>query len=193
MQLGGRPQLTMYKSHFRAIETDYLGRTVNPQGVKPEKQNVQNFPQKEKQISKVEKGFTTLFGIPELPSNLCPNTLRTPTPILQDDQNDKKVLVSKKLVQKLEAINKALDKCCDLVLQPPLPNKQIALMTDAGYAVVIDDDPNQKFTSLHKSYAPVDCGSKTFSPTQIKMSTYAKEFLAIYFAFSEERRNRSLS
>ena len=37
MQLGGRPQLTMYKCHFRAIETDFLGRTVNPQGVKPEK------------------------------------------------------------------------------------------------------------------------------------------------------------
>ena len=63
-------------------------------------------------------------------------------------------------------------------------------MTDAsfgaaGYAVLIEDDPSQKFTSLRKSYAPVAYGSKTFTPAQIKMSIYAKEFLAIYFAFKE--------
>ena len=61
-------------------------------------------------------------------------------------------------------------------------------MTDAsfgavGYAVLIEDDPSQKFTSIHKSYAPVSYGSKTFTPAQIKMSIYAKKFLAIYFAF----------
>ena len=63
-------------------------------------------------------------------------------------------------------------------------------MTDASFsaadsAVLIEDDPNQKFTSLRKSYAPVAYGSKTFTPAQIKMSNYAKEFLAIYFAFKE--------
>ena len=77
-------------------------------------------------------------------------------------------------------------------------------MTDAsfgatGYAVLTEDDPNQKVTSLRKSYAPVAYGSKTFTPAQIKMSIYAKEFLAIYFAFkgfghfSGKRRNQSLS
>ena len=105
-------------------------------------------------------------------------------------KSDEKVLVSKELVQQFEEINKALDKCCDLALQQPIPNKQIALMTDAsfgaaGYAVLIEDDPNQKFTSLRKSYAPVAYGSKSFTPAQIKMSIYAKEFLAIYFAFKE--------
>ena len=105
-------------------------------------------------------------------------------------KSDEKFLVSKELVQQFEEINKALDKCCILALQKPIPNKQIALMTDAsfgaaGYAVLIEDDPNQKFTSLRKSYAPVACGSKTFIPAQIKMSIHAKEFLAIYFAFKE--------
>ena len=105
-------------------------------------------------------------------------------------KSDEKVLVSKELVQQFEADNKSLDKCCDLALQQPIPNKQIALMTDAsfgaaGYAVLIEDDPSQKFTSLRKSYAPVAYGSKTFTPAQIKMSIYAKEFLAIYFAFKK--------
>ena len=105
-------------------------------------------------------------------------------------KSDEKVLVSKELVQQFEEINKALDKCCDLALQQPIPNKQIALMTDAsfgaaGYAVLIEDDPSQNFTSLRKSYAPVAYGSKTFTTAQIKMSIYAKEFHAIYFAFKE--------
>ena len=63
-------------------------------------------------------------------------------------------------------------------------------MTDAsflaaGYAVLIEDDPSEKYTSTRKSFAPVAYGSKTFSPAQLKMSIYAKEFLAIFFAFKE--------
>ena len=63
-------------------------------------------------------------------------------------------------------------------------------MTDAsfpaaGYAVLIEDDPNQKYTSTRKTYAPIAYGSKTYSPSQIIMSIYAKEFLAIYMAFKE--------
>ena len=60
-----------------------------------------------------------------------------------------------------------------------------ASFTAAGYAIMIEDDPNQKLRSRRKTYAPIAFGSKTFNPTQLKMSFYAKEFLAIYFAFSE--------
>ena len=65
-------------------------------------------------------------------------------------------------------------------------------MTDAsfqaaGYAVLIEDDPNQKYTSTRKTYAPIAYGSKTYSPSQTKMSIYAKDFLAIYMAFKEFR------
>ena len=67
---------------------------------------------------------------------------------------------------------------------------QIALMTDAsfsaaGYAVLIEDDPMEKYSSTRKAFALVACGSKIFSPAQLKMSIYAKEFLAIFFAFKE--------
>ena len=87
-------------------------------------------------------------------------------------------------------INEALERCCQLALRQPLLGKQLVLMTDAsfqaaGYAVLIEDDPHQKYTSTRKTYAPIAYGSKTFSPSQIKMSIYAKEFLAIYIAFKE--------
>ena len=48
-------------------------------------------------------------------------------------------------------------------------------MTDAsfqaaGYAVLIEDDPNQKFTSTRKSYVPVRFGCTNFNPLQIVRS-----------------------
>ena len=93
-------------------------------------------------------------------------------------------------MKEFREINDALDRCCQLALHQPLPGKQLVLMTDAsfqaaGYAVLIEDDRNQKFTSTRKTYAPIAYGSKTYSPSQIKMSIYAKDLLAIYMAFKE--------
>ena len=90
------------------------------------------------------------------------------------------------LLEQFTEINKALDRCCELALRHPLPNKQIALMTDAsfsaaGYAVLIEDDPMEKYSSTRKAFAHVAYGSKTFSRAQLKMSIYSKELLAIYF------------
>ena len=86
-------------------------------------------------------------------------------------------------------INKSLDNACGLWLKQPMPNRQYVLMTDAnknaGYALMIEENPEEKISSVRKTYAPVAFGSKMFSPSQIKMSIYAKEFLAIYFAFME--------
>ena len=50
---------------------------------------------------------------------------------------------------------------------------------------MIEDNPDQKIQSKRKTYAPVAFGSKFFSPSQLKMSIYSKEFLAIYMAFLE--------
>ena len=50
---------------------------------------------------------------------------------------------------------------------------------------MIEDNPDQKIRSKRKTYAPVAFGSKIFSPAQLKMSIYSKEFLAIYMAFLE--------
>ena len=60
-----------------------------------------------------------------------------------------------------------------------------ASFTAAGYVILIEDDPQQKLQPKRKTYAPIAFGSKTFNPTKLKMSIYAKEFLAKFFAFSE--------
>ena len=60
-------------------------------------------------------------------------------------------------------------------------------MADATFraAVLIEDNPNLKYTSTLKTYAPMAYGSKTYIPFQIKMPIYTKETLAIYLAFKE--------
>ena len=50
---------------------------------------------------------------------------------------------------------------------------------------MIEDNPDQKIQSKRKIYAPVAFGSKIFSPAQLKMSIYSKDFLAIYMALLE--------
>ena len=94
------------------------------------------------------------------------------------------------LVEQFNEINRDLDRCSQLALKQPLLNQQLVLMTDAiftaaAYAILAEHDPNQKYTSVKKSYAPIAYGSKTFTPSQLKMSINAKEFLAVYYAFKE--------
>ena len=98
--------------------------------------------------------------------------------------------ITSELKETFDSVNKALSDACQLALKQPIPGKQLVLMTDAsfrsaGYAPMIEDNPDQKIQSKRKTYAPVAFGSKVFSPAQLKMSIYSKEFLATYMAFLE--------
>ena len=182
-------KLTMHKCHFGATEIDFLGRTITPAGVRPQRPRVQNFLENTK-FPKSKKALQRYLGFLNYYRNYIPRLSEKLTPFFKLLTKDEKVLVTPDLLEKFTEINKALDRCCELALKQPLPNKQIVLMTDAsfsaaGYAVLIEDDPLEKYTSTRKAYAPVAYGSKTFSPTQLKMSIYAKDFLAIFFAFKE--------
>ena len=84
-------------------------------------------------------------------------------------------MVTTELVEQFNEINRDLDRCSQLDLRQPLPNQQLVLTTDAsftaaGYVILTEDDPNQKYTSVKNSYAPIAYGSKTFIPSQLKMS-----------------------
>ena len=98
--------------------------------------------------------------------------------------------ITSELNETFDSVNKALSDACQLALKQPIPVQQLVLMTDAsfrsaGYALMIEDNPDQKIQSKQKTYAPVAFGSKVFSPAQLKMSIYSKEFLAIYMKFLE--------
>ena len=182
-------KLTMHKCRFGAKEIDFLGRTITPEGVRPQQPRVQIFLEKTK-FPKSKKALERYLGFLNYYRNYIPKLSEKLTPFFKLLKHDAKVMVTPELLEQFTEINKALDRCCELALKQPLPNKQIALMTDAsfsaaGYAVLIEDDPMEKYSSTRNAFAPVAYGSKTFSPAQLKMSIYAKEFLAIFFAFKE--------
>ena len=60
-----------------------------------------------------------------------------------------------------------------------------ASFRSAGYALMIEDNPDQNKQSKQKTYARVAFGSKTSSPAQLKMSIYSNELLAIFMASLE--------
>ena len=69
----------MHKSHFGATEIDFLGRTITSHGVKPQRQNVQNFLEKTK-FPKSKKALQRYLGflnyyrnyVPRLSERLAP-------------------------------------------------------------------------------------------------------------------------
>ena len=182
-------KVTMHKCHFGAKEINFLGRTITPAGVKPQKEQIVNFLEKTK-FPKSKKALQRYLGFLNYYRNYIPRLSEKLVPFFQLLKKDEKVLVTHELVEQFNEVNRDLDRCSQLALKQPLPNKQLVLMTDArftagGYAILTEDDPNQKYTSVKKSYAPIAYGSKTFTPSQLKMLIYAKEFLAIYYAFNE--------
>ena len=103
---------------------------------------------------------------------------------------DAKITISEELVDNFKAINASLAEACGLALRQPVAGKQYVLMTDAsfrasGYALMVEENDDKKLLSKRKTFAPVAFGSRVFSPSQLKMSIYCKEFLAIYHAFLE--------
>ena len=85
--------------------------------------------------------------------------------------------ITTELNETFHSVNKALSDACELALKQPIPGKQLVLMTDAsfrsaGYALMTEDNPDQKIQSKRKTYAPVAFGSKIFSPAQPKISIY---------------------
>ena len=88
--------------------------------------------------------------------------------------------ITSELKETFDSVNKALSDACELALKQPIPGKQLVLMTYAsfrstGYALMIEDNPDQMFQSKRETYAPVAFGSKYFSPAQLKMLTYSNE------------------
>ena len=105
-------------------------------------------------------------------------------------QSGRQNKVSEEPLDNFKEINASLAKAFGLALRQPVPGKQYVLMTDAsfrasGYALMIEENDERKLLSRRKTFSPVAFGSRVFSPAQLKMSIYCKEFLAIYQDFLE--------
>ena len=98
--------------------------------------------------------------------------------------------ITSELKETFESLNKALSDASELALKQPIPGRKLVLVMDAifrsaGFALMIEENPDQKVQPIRKTFVPVGFGSKTFSPAQLKVSIHPIEDLAIYMAFLE--------
>ena len=85
-------------------------------------------------------------------------------------------------------MRKDLEQACHLSLRLLKAHAQYAILKEAsfnatGYVLMIEDYSTDQSGKTYKTYVPVSFGSKTFTPKYLKLSIYAKEFLAVHFAF----------
>ena len=158
-------KLSMAKCIFGAQEVDFLGRTVTTKGVAPQKQKITKFLKKVK-FQRSKKALQRHNGFLNYYRNYIHRLAERLTSffqLLKTTDTKIKILITPDIMKKFREIkekNDALDRCCQLALRQPLHVKQLVLMTDAsfqaaGYAVLIEDDPNQKYTSTRRTYAPI--------------------------------------
>ena len=182
-------KLTIEKCHFGVRKVEFLGRTISSEGVLPQSPKIQNFLNKLR-FPKTKKALQRNLGFVNYYRNYIPRMADKLNPFYKLLNAEVPINITSELKETFDSVNKALSDACQLALKQPIPGKQLVLMTDAsfrsaGYAHMIQDNPDQKIQSKRKTYAPVAFGSKVFSPAQLRMSIYSKEFLAIYMAFFE--------
>ena len=182
-------KLTMEKCHFFVRQVEFLGRTISSEGVLPQSHKIQNLLNKLR-FPKSKKALQRYLGFVNYYRNYNRRMAEKLNPFYKLLKAEVPITITSQLKETFDSVNKALSDACQLALNQPIPGKQLVLMTDAsfrsaGYALMIEDNPDQKIQSKRKTYAPVAFGSKVFSPAQLKMSFYSKEFLAIYMAFLE--------
>ena len=185
-------KLSIAKCRFGVQQVDLLGRTITTTGATPQKQKIAKFLEKVKS-PRSEKALQRYIGFMNYYRNYIPRLAERLTPffqLLKTTDAKAKSPITPDIIKEFRELNEALDRSCQLALRHPLPGKQLVLVIDAsfqaaGYAGLIEDDPNQKYTSTRKTYAQIAYGSKTYSPSQTKTSIYANDFLTIYMAFKE--------
>ena len=178
-------KLSPSKCEFGVPEIKFLGNTIGAEGMSPNREKVEKFisklkmPQNRKQVKRFI-GFLQFFRsfLPNLSEKLVEfNSLL---------RHDVEFVIKDIHRSRLEQLKKDLIQACDVHLHLPLPGRQYVIMADAsyyaaGYVLMMETQGQQD--GERKTYAPVSFGSRIFGPAQLKLSIYAKEFLAVYYSF----------
>ena len=173
-------KLTIEKCHFGVTQVEFLGRTITPDGIAPQDQKIKNFlvkvrfPKSKKQVQKY-LGFVNYYR------NYIPRLSEKLIGMYELLKADSKIRISEELVDNFKEVNASLAEACRLALRQPIEGKQYVLIMDAsfrasGYALMIEENDEQKMLSERKTFAPVAFGSRVFSPRNSRCQPTAKNF-----------------
>ena len=156
-------KLTIKKCHFGVRQVEFLGRTISSEGVSPQAHKIQKFLNKLR-FSKLNKALQRYMGFVNYYRNYIPRMAEKLNPFYKLLKAEVPINITSELKETFDSVNKALSDACQHALKQPIPGKQLVLMADAsfrsaGYALMIEDNPDQKIQSKRKAYAPVAFGS----------------------------------
>ena len=102
-------------------------------------------------------------------------------------RKDREFILQNEHLKSFDNIKKDLLKATETTLRLAKPGQQYVILCDAsyyssGFVLMIKDYLEQKDGKKKQANAPVSYGSQLFNVSQLKMSTYCKKLLALYFA-----------
>ena len=152
-------KLTIEKCHFGVRQVEFLGRTISSEGVSPQSHKIQKFLSKLR-FPKSKKTLQRYMGFVIYYRNYISRMAEKLNPFYKLLKAEIPINITSELKESFDSANKALRDACDLALKQPIPGKQPVIMTkasfrSAGYALMIEDNPDQKIQSKRKTYAPV--------------------------------------
>ena len=181
-------KLSMSKCAFGHPEIEFLGRSITSKGIGPIEKKIDDFLKNIKLPTSV-KSLQRYIGFVQFYRQYIPRLAEKLVPLYKSLQKDVKFQLTQVHKDAIFDINENLANAAKMSVRLPLPDKQLVIMCDAsehaaGYVLLIGDytETNDGPT---KSYAPVAFGSQRFTEGQMSLTMYAKEFLAMHFAFDE--------
>ena len=181
-------KLSMSKCAFGHPHINFLGRSITSKGVSPLEDKIDDFLKKIKLPTSI-KSLQRYIAFVQFYRQYIPRLAEKLTPLYKLLQKDVKYQLTQQHKDIIFEINETLAKAAKLSLRLPLPDKQLVIICDAsehaaGYVLLIEDYTETNDGPL-KTYAPVSFGSQRFTEGQMSLTMYAKEFLAMHFAFDE--------
>ena len=151
-------KLTIEKCHFGVRQVEFLGRTISPERISPQARKIQNFLDRLR-FPKSKKALQRYLGFVNYYRNYIPRLAEKLQPFYKLLKTEVPIKITSELKETFDSVNKALSGACELALKKPIPGKQLVLMTDAsfrsaGYALMIEDNPNQKHSQSGRRTPP---------------------------------------
>ena len=164
----------------------FLGNAINPKGLKKETEKIEKFlktmklPATVRQVKRLV-GFVLFFR------TFMPNVAQNLMPWYKLQGKDVEFAIKDEHLTSFKKLKEDLLQAKQTTLRLATPGQQYLFLCDAsyysnGFVLMIEDYLYQKGGTKKQAYAPVSFGSQVLKTSQLKISTYCREFLALYFA-----------
>ena len=179
-------KLSAKKCEFGTTKIDYLGSTITPKGISPESTKIEKFLEQIR-MPNIVKQVKFLIAFVQFFRNFIPNLGQKLLPSYKLLRKENVFTITNDHLESLNTLKADPTRATDLTLRLAKPGLQYVIFCDAsfhgtGFVLMIEDYLIDRKGNTKKTYGPVDFGSRLFTTTQLKVSVYYNEFLALSFA-----------